>query len=553
MAKGIDITIQALAKSKNKAAARLLDMALDSSHEDVRRLAGREVMSGHGKRGISELIRHFDPSDKEQVALFLDNREKAVAALRTAILGTDRQLSRSALRIANTQKFFELIPLLLSVFMDQQDDEDNSNLADAILRLLDKYVLALDERKNRRIIYGTVLPEVLKVVSRGVRDYHRNDPKLILQIYLTLYPYVPEEDLDTKKYVRNPSLASYLPIQQMLLGEDNEQLFHFVFHCMDNSNPPQLAMSVFAKRTDKPFLTYLFNAIQAPVSVEFEKNVQKIEHLAWMDQLETLLPQLREKDQLGLVQFIEKFGGTPDSVQEHLTTVFRFGRPAGRKAALKSLARISGERIDQIVWKATEDKDPEIVADALFLLKERNFPSATARIIQFVGNPNPKIHDAVQQLLPEFRFNRFLENFDQMTDDQRRISFNLVRKMDPQAIDELSNLLILGQPLEKAKALLCVQYGGIAVLVEEALCNVLSKGESPTLRCKAANLLAEGRRESSRGTLVQAFHRDPAQEVRDAAKASLEKRPTSWNISKTDKTPADDSNDQQSGVSNEPS
>jgi hypothetical protein len=64
--------------------------------------------------------------------------------------------------------------------------------------------------------------------------------------------------------------------------------------------------------------------------------------------------------------------------------------------------------------------------------------------------------------------------------------------------------------------------------LEDAVCEVLSKGENPALRCKAAQLLANGNRELSRSLLVQSLHRDPNPEVREAAKKTLEKRPPTW-------------------------
>jgi len=59
---------------------------------------------------------------------------------------------------------------------------------------------------------------------------------------------------------------------------------------------------------------------------------------------------------------------------------------------------------------------------------------------------------------------------------------------------------------------------------------LLMNAEKPAVRVKVATLLAAGRREFSRGTLVQAFHRDTHPDVRAAAKQSLENRPTQWEV-----------------------
>jgi hypothetical protein len=107
--------------------------------------------------------------------------------------------------------------------------------------------------------------------------------------------------------------------------------------------------------------------------------------------------------------------------------------------------------------------------------------------------------------------------------------FNIVRQLDKQTSAELSKLLSTGEPMARAKALLCIDYcRDIVPLVEEALCDILARDELSKLRCKAAEQLVAGRREESRTTLVQALHRDGDPEVRAAAKISLENRPAYW-------------------------
>lgn len=529
MTKGIDITIQTLAKSKNKAAGRLLDLAVQSSNTEIKKQAGREIMSGHGKRAVSELIRKYDPLDNETTALFNANRDKMLAALRNAVVGNDKQLRRNALRIAENLQFYELIPSLLTVYMDQQEGTDTDAMSNALTKLLGQFTSALEERKNKRSLYGTILPDILNVVNRGVRDYHRNDPPFILHVFLTLYPYIPEEDeLKLKRYVRDPALPAYQPLQQAVLTSGNKNLHRFVFYCLDNQNPPAVAVHAFSRRTDAEFLSYIFDEIHVLLSFDFESNAKKIERLVWKEQLEKVLPPLPEASQLGLVKLIDHLALSPADYQKTLMKVFLGGKPASRLAALKSLAKIESEDIDHFIWQQTESIDPDIQAEALNLLKIRDLPRATARIVQFIDSPNAAVRLAVKKLLPEFRFERFFDNFDQMTEEQRRITLQLVRKIDEDMPDTVSDILKTGTPVQKAKALLCTEYSGIIPLTEDALCEVLTTGESPALRCKAAELLAQGQREVSRGTLVQAFHRDEDQRVREAAKESLEKRPAAW-------------------------
>ncbi len=529
MSHPIDKTLQLLGKSKNKAASRLLESALSSSNETVRRLAGRELVSSRGVRGLTELIQHTDHPDENTLVVFDEYREKTFAALRGAVVSKDPQLCRNAFRIILARQYFEMLPSLLRIFLDGTTEPGtDSPLLEVIDSLFNKYLLALENGRQRRFLYGTVLSDLLRVLSKALTDYRRNDPPLVLYLFLRLYPFFPEEFREMEKIPRNPSLAVYTAIYKLLLNDDAGTAFEFVFHCLNNQDPPPLAMTILSKRYDIPFLEKVFAALEESVSPTFTENLKRTPHLEWVDKIRVILAQLENAPQKGLVAIV-RFAGLPiEEKQSLLIDILRHGKPLGRLAALEALSASSGERIDQLVWQASEDVDPEVQSAALKLLKKRELPKASIRILQFADSPHALVRETVQSLLPDFRFSRFLDTFDQMSDEQRQMMFKLIKKMDPNLVEEIRHQLQSGEPVQRAKSLLCVEYGEMVTDFEEELCSVMMKADNPTLRMKAAQLLAAGRREHSRGMLVQAFHRDPVQEVRTAAKESLEKRPAPW-------------------------
>jgi HEAT repeat protein len=152
------------------------------------------------------------------------------------------------------------------------------------------------------------------------------------------------------------------------------------------------------------------------------------------------------------------------------------------------------------------------------------------RLLQFADSPHEQVRETVFELLPNIRFDRFFQTFDKISEEQRRTLFKLVKVMDPETVNELAKLLAESEPLVKIKALLCIGYGDLVPALEDAVCGVLTDGETPLLRIAAAKLLAKGRREMSRSILVQALHRDNDPVVRAAAKTSLENRPVAWKV-----------------------
>lgn len=536
MANGVDITIQLLAKSKNTAATRLLEAAIQSSNEAVRKSAGKTLIATKGSKSTTEIIRAFNLSEDNLIEIINDNRDKILPALRAAIGGKDRDLAKNAFRIIYTQRYYEALPFLLTIFREQGDDEDDSFLSDGILRLLEKYIEAVEERKNRRLLMGTIFPEIVSALTAGVKNFHRNDPDLFLIVLMRLYPYLTEEHRELTQVFRNASSPAYLALFKLLLERRHSSIWRFIFYCLGTSSPPPLALTVFSKRSDQTFLNAILKMFEEPVTPDMHANLAQMQRVEWLENIRVLLDLLDGQAQKGLVVLVRNLDISTGEALSILTDIFRHGQAEGRLAAFQALPLYEGERIDRIIWDAAEDSNPQIQVEALTQLAKRGLPNANSRILQLAESPHEKVRDAVSQLLPNFRFGRFFESFDQMNETQRKAMFHMVCQLDPQVVDQLAQRLIVGPPIERARALLCIEYGNLASQLEDTLCGVLTDDEVPALRARAALLLASGRRELSRSTLVQALHRDSATEVRDAAKTALENRPAHWNTSTNEET-----------------
>ncbi|MDR1142282.1 MAG: hypothetical protein LBL62_11355 [Planctomycetaceae bacterium] len=527
---GVNVTTQILAQSKNKAAIPLLEKALDSSSQEIRKSAGSQLINVSGTKSIPKLINKFDPADETIVKLFNAHRDKVFSALRTAIAGEDPYLARNAFRIVYTQRYFEILPSMLLTFLNQnKTQEENLSLSEGILRLVERYVQALEERKNRRRLHETILSEIVLVLLRGLKDFHRNDPDLFLVVFLHLYMFMTDKHSSLTKLLYIPSSAFHGVFHRFLTSGREPYIFRFVTYCLDNPNPPPMVLAAFSKRVDIPFIAYfLKNIAEEPISVYLKANLAAVFPIEWLNSFHSLLDQLDEQAQAGLAVLIQYAGLSGNEVQSKLLTLFRLGKGKGRLKALTALTRFSGEQIDQFIWETCADTDPNIQAEALTILSKRDIPNANFRILQFANSSHEIVRETIQKLLPNFRLSRFFEMFDQLTEEQRRAMFNVVKVLDSQTVNELAQILAIGEPLDKAKALLCVDYGSMVLSLEDSLCGVLAKGELSAIRVKAAELLATGQRELSRSTLVQALHRDPDPTVRAAAKNSLEKRPAQW-------------------------
>jgi hypothetical protein len=529
MASSINITTQTLALSRNKSAIPLLEKALDSSSKEVRKSAGNQLINLTGLKSVWKLINKFDPADEIMVNLFNAHREKVFSALRTAIIGKDPYLARNAFRVVYTQRYFEILPSMLATFLDQdKTEEEYSSLSEGILKLTEKYAQALEERKNRRRLYETILSEMVVILLRGLKDFHRNDPDLFILVFLQLYPFLTDKHSALTKLLYIPSSAFYRVVHRFLLSGREPYIFHFFVHCFSHSNPPPVVLTVFSKRFDIPFITYFLKSLEKPISASLKTNLTAVQPIEWLNSFRSLLDRLDEQAQTGLVLLVQNSGLSENEIQTKLLDLLHYGKNKSRLEALTALMQFSGEEIDQLIWDVSGDADPNVQAKALILLSKRDIQNANFRILQFANSPHEIVRETIQKLLPDFRLPRFFEMFDQLTEEQRRSMFNVVKVLDSQMINELSRILIVGEPRDKAKALLCIDYGSMVLALEDSLCGVLAKGEVAAIRVKAAELLAVGQRDLSRSTLVQALHRDPDPTVRATAKNSLEKRLPQW-------------------------
>ena len=531
MPSSIDKTLKILGKSKNLAAVRLLESALTSSNELVRHLACQELVSSRGVPGLIDLIGRTDHWDDATLALFDTQRERMVPALRKAILSQDPRLNENAFRIILSRRFFEMIPTLLRILVESRVNlVADSPIPHMIDQLSLQYIQSLEGGRQRRYLRETILPSILRVLSSPLLDFRRDDSPLIPILFLRLYPYLPVEYLDMAKIVRDPSLLVYRTINKILLSEDPPTSGAFVFHCLNNPNTPPLAQTIFLQRMDIPFLERIFEAISETVSPHFMDNLRRIQSPEWFGQLNIILDQLENASQKGLINVIRYAHLTVEKRQSLLLKIFRYGKPMGRLAALNLLSVSTGETIDQLIWQACDDSDPGVQSAALKLLRHRELPNATVKILQLADSPHALVRETVQSLVPEFRFHRFLETFDQMSEEQRLAMVNLIKKLDSHLVESIRHEILIAEPMTQAKILLCIEYGEMVPTFEDELCNLLMRAENPVVRVKVAKMLTAGRRELSRGTLVQALHRDASSDVRTAAKESLAKRPTPWEV-----------------------
>ncbi|MDR3109597.1 MAG: HEAT repeat domain-containing protein [Planctomycetaceae bacterium] len=530
-------TLELLANSKDRAASRLLDTALRSSSPGIQLLACMRILSLRGTHGLTELIRQFDVFGKPIINFLSEHGDKLTVAIRSALLSEDEHLWKNAYKAVQTMKIIESLPDLLVIYHDYRDKFDNESLLpDLIISLIDELRNRIESRKRYRYLVKVVLADITRVMNEFVHNFKRSDPPLILQTFLELYPLISELSPMLVDAIRNPAHQCYLPIARTLQQSSGDYVFRFVVDCMNAPDPPPLVVTAFTKRNDTPFIRALLCRVaNGSVTYDFHDNIKLVKRFDWFDNVSSLLKQLDGQCQRGLVELAVIVPQSRDQRRNIFMTILKNGKPEARLAVIPHLDSVRDESIDELLLKMVDDEDPQIQVEAMQVVKNLKIQNGIFAILRYIDSPHDIVRETVQKLLPEFHFSRFWNMFDQLSDEQRQSSLKLIRKVDARFSIEISEILMTGTDIEKAKALLCIDVNAIAPQIEDALCSLLLTCESPHIRVKIAEYLALGRKEESRNTLVQALHRDTNPDVRAAAKSSLERRPAPWSQAKLGK------------------
>lgn len=526
MAGGFEQTIRLLARSNNRAASELLKRATRSSHPELQKAAYAEIVSGGGQKAVMDYIQKLDSLDPHVQEVLAQNPGRLAGAIRAAFMSRDPVLQKNAVKATIVFRVYDLIPTLLHFLTDRVDKRPHLDIpfGELLTRLTIKFVEDIEANRIAESYQHYILVETKDILLKGVREYRRSDDPLVLKIFLMLGPYIHDDEFQLGQFFRNPTHPIYVALANLVQTINDKYIFQFILESLEAPRVPGFVLAAISNRVDFPFLDHIFQKMDVPSSKTFQENVKRVHRLDWLGSIRTFLSQWSEKAQLGLLEMLQYIGISREELFQSYIQVAQFGQPGARCVAMKELVAFPIEETQSIIENAIDDEDPSVQATAISLLRNRNNPHIASRLIQKIDSPYESVRNAARTLLPEFQMQRFLESYDQLNNDQRIATLHIVQKVDADAMKTLSQELLGGVPSMKVKAIRCIELGKLVVVMEESLCNVLLHEEINALRIKTAHLLAEGKREISRHTLLQVSLRDADNDVRLAAKMSLELR-----------------------------
>jgi len=198
------------------------------------------------------------------------------------------------------------------------------------------------------------------------------------------------------------------------------------------------------------------------------------------------------------------------------------GKTAARRAAARALAEFQGVRANALALHALRDKDPLVQAALIRQLRGRGVPGVVGRLIALADSPHPAVRQAVMESLDEFRFERFLGNFDTLDESSRRGIGMMVKKVDTSTVPRLREELRSPARGQRMRALRMVRAMDLIETLESWIVKSM-EDEDHLVRLEAVQTLSESRSPSTEKALNLAA-RDRSTAVAEAAIQALRTR-----------------------------
>lgn len=517
MSDSLQKTFDLLAATDNEAAVAALLEALDLPNRDVRDRAFRTLLARRSERAEDEILRRWGKLSERWKTLISQRVGWISGAVRKAVLGTDGELCRAGCDAAVWTHDYDLIPVLVRAAEDKSNAHLEHALA-AVLQLSEKLSEELAAPRDERLRRDPELQRqhVLPSLERAAESFESHGRRELVESFLLLADNVNET---LNRILQAPGNRNFVALLEVMANSSRPGVERLLLSFLTDSQAPLSAIHVMARRRDISFLRHLLRKIGAEPSPIVRMNLKRIETIPWMQTNLALLDALGETEQPGAVQLAALSGINRQLAFDAVAYVLRHGTLAGRRAAARAMAEFRGAGANDLAMRALEDEDPLVRAAIATQLRERGVPGAINRLIQLLDSVHQVEREAAQMSLDEFKFDKFLNNFDNLSEEARRTTGSLVKRIDPQCLNQVKAELESGTRTRRKRALELV-HALDAVGELHASVAALLKDEDQYLRIEAIHVLGASDSQRTRASLREALL-DPHPLVQEAAESAL--------------------------------
>ncbi len=523
MARGLDITRQTLAATRNRAVLPLLAAGLRSSSAEVRAAAIRATVQRVDLPSHLQLLRHFAAfGDAERAVLAEVHRampHHAAPALEAALLGGDATLSSSACQFILACHNFDSFPALLKAAENPNHPTANE-IAGTILQLANRlhdwsaqWIGGTDHTERDPAF---VRHQALAALERALSHAAQNIRSEILDAFLLLAPCDHPLLL---RILGDSQHACHRHLVSTLSERESPAVFERLLALLRDTDAPAAALEAIARRTDRPFVEFLLKELKRPLPLRVLHNMKRLRNVAWLESQREMLLDLDGRAQAIAIELAVASEMEHEALFTLLVLVVREGLADGRRAACQALAKLDGPPVDMVVLAALEDPDAGVQAAAVRQLRPRRIPDALRVLVELLDDRSAEVRDAARSSLAEFNFVRYRAMFDLLDEHAIQTTGLLVHKVDDAAVDGLLEELTSPSVTARLRGI----EMAVAMQATQDVCDQLvelAKHENASVRTEALAALAHCSGEAV-SAVLQLASNDANHTIADTARQSL--------------------------------
>lgn len=511
-------TFEFLAKTENEAAVDVLAAGLDCSHKVIQRAAVRALLDRRSPQGHQEVFRRLDELDQQCREIVKQRPERLADVVGSVLQDPESDDGDAACDAIAQFALYESLPMLVKVLLDV-DRRHIRQVSKTILKLSESFYAELSgvaegpKHKQQDILRE----RITACLEDAVRRFHRHEQMEVMEAFLLI---VKPKNSTLLQLLQGTDNAAHQAAINVLSNSPRGGVIRLLLAFLEEPQIPRPLANVICYRSDAKFVDCLGRSVGTRPSKTMAAVLGRFALLVWAQPGHEVFDHLSEPAEEGVVNALMASAIHPSDVLPVIGHILLEGQPAGRRAAAVALAEFDDREAASYVLRAVNDEDPQVRARVIVQLRQRGIPGALSLLMRMADSPEKEVKRALRKAMPEFTFQQFLENYEQIPEQSLAIAGHLVRNLDPDVAQKVLAEMKVLSPVRRRRAVTVAGTMGLVPRLEEDIVKLLTDDDH-MVRVAAAQTLAEGKSAPAWEALRDALL-DRSFVVKEAAERSLE-------------------------------
>ncbi|MGW8257679.1 MAG: hypothetical protein ACWGMZ_09360, partial [Thermoguttaceae bacterium] len=302
MSSGLATTFRVLSTTDNEAAASVLFPALDSPYQDIQDGALESLLGRRNPAAQTEILRRFSSLNTRWKLIINRYPGRLTSAFRDAVLGKDDSLFQNACQAAVMFHDFNLIPTLLTALENAPRDKAELTI-ETLMQLSDllyEELIHPNENSVRRDPQ-LIRKYVVSCLETSVQRFANHKRSEVVEALLILAEH---DNPVLAQALGNPHHVNFLVIIDVMAKSQRDGVIKLLLSYLDDPQMHSSVLSVMANRADMKFIRQLLRKIGAEAGPPINANLKRMETIAWLRNTESIIAQLDDGDQQGMVRLV---------------------------------------------------------------------------------------------------------------------------------------------------------------------------------------------------------------------------------------------------------